>query len=150
LVFTDGSAKGVAAVITDGQVHTRNCPPRSAQWAELRAILLAFEIFSNDSGHETQKQVNAAIPRFHVSATVAVGVCSVAIKTNKEILQDQSGSCARQRALEIIRMASLTGGVSTHGEDGSESPLRISKRGFRSLVVSFKIGQIQLMSPKSF
>jgi hypothetical protein len=74
----------------------------------------------------------------------------VAIKTNKEILQDQSGSCARQRALEIIRMASLTGGVSTHGEDGSESPLRISKRGFRSLVVSFKIGQIQLMSPKSF
>jgi hypothetical protein len=47
LIFTDGSAKEAAAVVTDGRVHTRNCPPRSAQRVELHAILLAFEILSN-------------------------------------------------------------------------------------------------------
>jgi hypothetical protein len=49
LVFTDGSANGVAAVVTDGQVHTRNFPPMSAQRVELHAILPAFEILSKDA-----------------------------------------------------------------------------------------------------
>jgi hypothetical protein len=31
LVFTDGSAKGVATVVIDGQTHIKQCPPMSAQ-----------------------------------------------------------------------------------------------------------------------
>jgi hypothetical protein len=31
LVFTDGSPKGVAAVVIDGQTHIKHCPPMSVQ-----------------------------------------------------------------------------------------------------------------------
>jgi hypothetical protein len=49
LVFTDGSAKGVAAVAIDGQTHTNQCPSISTQHVELYAILLAFSLLSNQA-----------------------------------------------------------------------------------------------------
>jgi hypothetical protein len=49
LVFTDGSAKGVATVVIDGQTHIKQCLPMSAQWVELHAVLLAFALLTNQA-----------------------------------------------------------------------------------------------------
>jgi hypothetical protein len=49
LVFTDGSAKGVAAVVTDGQTHIKQCPSISTQRVELHAILLGISLLTNQA-----------------------------------------------------------------------------------------------------
>jgi hypothetical protein len=47
LVFTDGSATGVAAVVIDGQTHTKQRPLISTLLVEKHAILLAFSLLTN-------------------------------------------------------------------------------------------------------
>jgi multisubunit Na+/H+ antiporter MnhF subunit len=49
LIFTDGSAKGVAAAVIDGQTHIKQCPMMSTQQVELHVILLIFSLLTNQA-----------------------------------------------------------------------------------------------------
>ena len=91
-VFTDGSGKEMAAIVADNKCYTLQIPHCSAQQAELKAIVYAFQLFSS-------KPINIYTESYYTANTVPtleeatiISPCS-AINSDLTLLQTLIHTC---------------------------------------------------------